>query len=235
MFNRIFKAYKDRGVELHIGNSNNLSAHISTNGEPLQTGGGISITDVSFFFGLAKEFSPSRIFCIGNASGYSALVLAEIFSCPIDVIDAEIEGSCNVLGSKLTREISKEVYDNRIQLHTGFSPQNLGNVAGKNKYDFVFIDGMHTNEQQSLDFKGMQPFVKNSTIFYLHDVGLCKMIDGFNKLKLEHTDYVGYDVDYTSFGCKAMVRNLPQVSEWLSFTNQSPINCCKNPMAYLSK
>ena len=233
MFHKIIKAYKENGIGLHVGNTNTLCASMAKDGKMMHAGGGMSITDVAFFFGLSKIFTPSRIFCIGNASGYGTLTLAEIFNCPIDVIDAEIEGEFNATGSELTRKISEQYFDNRITLFSGFSPQDLEKCIGDNKYDLVFIDGLHTNEQQKLDFDGMQPFLKDDCLFYLHDVELTKMQQGFQKLKENNLAYNGYSVDFSTFGCKSMVRGLPIVKEWLELIDESPVEDWRKPKAHL--
>src|ERR1039457_2174989 len=205
MFYKLLKAYKDHEIDMHIGNSNTICASMSQNGKMMHAGGGASITDLAFFFGLSKIFKPSRIFCIGNACGYGTLSLAEIFDCPIDAIDCETEGEFNKKGSELTRLISKEIYNDRVSLFQGYSPQDLETVIGDKKYDLCFIDGDHTDKQQKLDFDGMQKFMNKSCIFYLHDVGLCNLEAGFMQLKIDNTNYDGISVDFSTFGCKMMV------------------------------
>ena len=115
-------------------------------------GGGISITDVAFFLGLSKIFKPKKILAVGNASGYGSFCLAEIFDCNIDVIDAEIEGGFNKTGSELTRNISKQYYNNAVRLNIGYCPEDLNRFFMSNKYDFIFLDSLHTNHQQLKDY-----------------------------------------------------------------------------------
>ena len=223
MFYKLLKAYKNHGIDMHIGNSKVMSASMAKNGEMMHAGGGAGITDLAFFFALNKIFKPSRIFCIGNACGYGTLALAEIFDCPIDAVDCETEGEFNKKGSELTRLISKEVYDDKVSLFQGYSPQDLETIIGDKKYDLCFIDGEHTNEQQKLDFDGMQKFMNDSCIFYLHDVEFLKMEEGFMQLETDNKDYNSFSVDFSTFGCKMMIRNLPIVKEWGEFINESPI------------
>ncbi len=57
------------------------------------------------------EKVTSKINRIYEEFGYSAFCLAEIFqNAIIDVIDAEIEGEDNRLGSELTRQIANKYY-----------------------------------------------------------------------------------------------------------------------------
>jgi hypothetical protein len=60
MFHRLLKAYKQEGFEIHIGNNHCLCAALTKNGNFAHTGGGISLTDVSFFFGLQKIHDPLK-------------------------------------------------------------------------------------------------------------------------------------------------------------------------------
>jgi len=41
----------------------------------------------------------------------------------------------------------------RVQLTKGFSPQDLDRACHADAYDFIFIDGGHTNDQLVADFK----------------------------------------------------------------------------------
>lgn len=228
MFLKILNAYKELGYNIHIGNNKRFWTAI--NG--FSSGFGISITDIAFFQGLKTVFLPERILCIGNAFGYSAFCLAEIFpGVPIDCIDAEIEGSDNQLGSQITRTISSRHYNDQVQVKKGFSPQDLSLFSG-NKYDFIFIDAMHDNEHLIADFNGVQPFTKESCVIYLHDVGMCSMIPAWNQIKDQY-GFKGYNVDFTNFGCKAQVRGIQTVHDWFQYLDSSPIEEYKNPDARL--
>lgn len=235
MFPKLLKAYKEAGYPIHCGNNNCLCGALSqSNGEDAHTGGGVSLTDIAFFIGLSKVFTPSRILAIGNASGYGAFCLAEVFpTSPIDVIDAEIEGSFNKLGSELTVNISQKYYNNQINLQIGFSPEDL-RLFRDNRYDFIFIDGWHSNEQQLKDYDGTKQFALNSCVIYLHDVELAKMQDSYEVIKNNKDGFNAYNVDFSTFGCKALVRNNKEVEEWLQLINQSPIIRHQNPEATLS-
>jgi predicted O-methyltransferase YrrM len=234
MFHRLLNAYKEEGFDFHIGNNKCLCAALANSGQLAHTGGGISISDIAFFFGLKQvvENTIANILVIGNAAGYSSFCIAEIFpTAQIDVIDAEIEGGFNQKGSELTRKISEKHYGGRVHLNIGFSPNDLGKFFGGRKYDLIFIDGKHTNEQRLLDFNGVIPFAADNCVIYLHDVELENMQESYDEIKKNQHMFSFYAVDFTSFGCKALVRNNKKVEEWLFMISKSPIIEHQNPPA----
>lgn len=232
MFPKLLNAYKKQGYQFHIGNNNCLCSCLVKDGVFSHTGGGIGVTDIAFFFALSKIFIPKRILCVGNAAGYGTFVLAEIFDCPIDVIDAEVEGECNPIGSELTRSISNEFYHNRVQLKIGFCPEDL-HLFNFSDYDLIFLDGQHTNEQHIKDYRGLIKVAASSSIMYLHDVDLLQMEDSWQVIKNNDDSFRGYNVDFSAFGCKALVRNLPIVENWLKMIECSPLEEHRNPIATL--
>jgi predicted O-methyltransferase YrrM len=235
MFPRLLKAYTEFGYSVHCGNNSCFCATIiDTDGIEAQIGGGISISDIAFFFGLASIYQPGRILAIGNAFGYGSCCLAEIFSkATIDVIDAEVEGEFNKGGSELTRKISSRYYDDRINLQTGSSPDDLGRCFEQCKYDLIFIDGDHTNEQQLKDYYGIQPFANQSCVVYLHDVELMNIQESYETIKNNKDSFKCYNIDFTTFGCKALVRDNEEVESWFKTIDQSPNKDYRNPIPTL--
>jgi|GEM_PF-4821701 len=184
----------------------------------LQTGGGFHESDIKLFLRISQLLPVRSIFIIGNAFGYSAFCLAEIFQKAfIDVIDAEIEGEDNQKGSEITRIIAQTYYP-KVELTIGFSPQDtpkavrpviINEIGG---YDLVFIDGMHTNEQIVKDFDGILPFLSPRCVVAIHDVGLYQMYQGF-KLISEKARKNGFDafissVEWTRFGTGLVGRGI---------------------------
>jgi len=225
MFSRLLKAYKDQGFLVHCGNNHCPCAALATlNGETLGNGGGIAITDIAFFVGLSKIFTPNRILIIGNAFGYSAFCLAEVFpGIHIDTMDAEIEGDFNRSGngSQLTRDISSRYYGNQVEVKVGLCPEDLIKCLENNKYDLIFLDGHHTNEQQLKDLNGLASVAANTCIMYLHDVETHRIIESYDTFN-NTNGFHGYSVDFSCFGCKALVRSNQEVENWLSLIHESP-------------
>ena len=153
----------------------------------LITGGGIAPVEVYMIESLSSVYEPKNIFIVGNAFGWSTIVMTLAFSkSKIVVIDAGIEGKDNMLGIELSNKIAKNENLNFI-VEYGYSPQNNRDIIGKHfgdeKIDFVFIDGLHTNEQLLKDFYGVLDYVHENTIFLFHDVINWKMESAFLTIK----------------------------------------------------
>jgi predicted O-methyltransferase YrrM len=153
----------------------------------LETGGGISPVEVYLLESLSSVYKSKNIFIIGNAFGWSTIVMALCFpNAKIVAIDAGIEGKDNMFGIELTNHIAK--YENlNCIVEYGFSPQNTKEVIDKHfkdqKLDLVFIDGLHTNRQLLKDFYGVVDFCYEKTIFLFHDVINWKMKKAFLRIK----------------------------------------------------
>ena len=50
------------------------------------------------------------------------------------------------------------------------------------QFDFAFIDGLHTEAQQALDFEAIFPYAAPDAVFVFHDVINWKMEAGFKRL-----------------------------------------------------
>jgi len=149
----VLEAYEECGYRVDLGGPSRLYATLvdRRTGRSLRCSGGISPSDGLLFAALARAYQPQTVFVIGTSFGLSAFVLAELFPrAVIDVIDAECEGVDNVEGSKITREIARRRYGN-VRLTTGYSPQDISKAGRCDKYQFVFIDGLHTNAQMTKD------------------------------------------------------------------------------------
>lgn len=154
----------------------------------LDTGGGFHETDLVLFLKIHDVFPARSIFIIGNAFVYSTFCLAEIFrGAMIDVIDAEIEGEDNKVGSNLTRKIAERYYPS-VRLTIGFSPEDTPKAVRKEVidsggYELIFIDGLHTDDQIYKDFNGISPYLAPKCIVVIHDVGLANLQPGFRAIR----------------------------------------------------
>ena len=84
----------------------------------LRTGGALRRVDVELFVRLANRIAPQHVFIVGNAWGYSTIVLSLIFSgAKVDVIDAGIEGVDSTFGMRLTRRVAANAQQNISILH----------------------------------------------------------------------------------------------------------------------
>jgi hypothetical protein len=135
----------------------------------------------------------------------------------VDVIDAEVEGAHNRVGSELTRRIIASDFTN-VQLTVGFSPGDLGNAMRLPKYQFAFIDGLHTNEQMLADFRGVIPYLDESAVVVFHDVAISEMMPAWGQVKAEASSagFNAYEVAFTQFGATVISRGYPEVEKYLA-------------------
>lgn len=194
-------------------------------GRAFATGFGFHDTDIELFLKISEKLKAKSIFIIGNAFGYSTFILSEIFNdAAVDVIDAEVEGEDNKKGSELTRLIANKYYPN-VRLTIGFSPQDLakavrpGLMQDLRGYELIFVDGLHTDEQQLKDFRGMIPFLSNQTVIVFHDVGLLNMRDSLRMIEKE-ARALGFDTfietaQSTVFGLGVIGRNVDSLERHL--------------------
>jgi predicted O-methyltransferase YrrM len=220
---KVIEAYKTLGYEVLLGNPDCLSARLRKGNKLIEASFAISLSDILVFQWIAGFAPWQRGLVIGNSFGFSTLLIAGLCpACDVDAIDAEIEGSENVLGSQLTREIAKENFPS-VRLTTGFSPQDLPKACRFETYDFFFIDGLHTNEQLIADFRGISERRDKNSVVYLHDVGMAKMIFAWSTIKsqfLARTDSA-FDLNFTSSGSAIVISGYPELKRFMR-------NCCRS-------
>ncbi|NPV82109.1 MAG: class I SAM-dependent methyltransferase [Candidatus Aminicenantes bacterium] len=215
---RVNKIYEELG---YIITKNQLGAtiiHDKKRNRNLDTGGGFHGTDLMLFLAIRDIFPARSIFIIGNAFGYSTFCLAEVFGeAKVDVIDAEIEGEDNKVGSNLTRKIAERYYPS-VRLTIGFSPEDTPRAVRKEVidtggYELIFIDGLHTNDQIYKDFNGISPYLAPKCIVVIHDVGLANLQSGFRAIR-ERANQIRFNLFisrliWTHFGTGLLARGFP--------------------------
>jgi len=153
------------------------------------TGWGISLQEVYFFEQLFASWSPRTILIIGNGFGWSSLLLSLLNpQAQVVVLDAAVELDVPqhpyIDGIALTNKIAVKEKLN-LRVIKGFSPQAVPSVVEKHlngSVDFAFIDGLHTEAQQALDFEAIFPYAAPESVFVFHDVINWEMEKGFKRL-----------------------------------------------------
>ena len=205
---KVIEAYDAQGYQVVLGNPDCLPTRLYKDGRVINASFAISMSDIQVFQWFANMSPWHHALIIGNSFGFSTFIIAGLCpGCYVDVIDAEVEGSENRLGSELTRKIAKNDFPG-VQLTIGFSPQDLPKACRFNNYDFIFIDSLHTNEQLIADFRGIYNLRSKNSVVYCHDVGIAKMQKGWSRIKsemLEENDEA-FDLYFTSFGSTAVIR-----------------------------
>jgi predicted O-methyltransferase YrrM len=217
---KVVDAYRQFGYQVLLSNPDCLPTRLSKDGRPLSISYGISLTDILLFQWIAASAPWRQALVIGNAFGFSTFVIAALCpGCFVDVIDAEVEGCENALGSDLTRKIASRFFPG-VQLTKGFSPQDLPKVCRFSEYDFIFIDGMHTSEQLIKDFEGIRRLRSQNSAVYCHDVGMARMIQGWTYIKshLLGWDDRPFDLHFTNFGCSLVLKGHEELKGFLEQT-----------------
>jgi predicted O-methyltransferase YrrM len=219
---RVLEAYRRHGYEVLLGNPDILVTKLAKAGRIIDLSAGLTLSDILVFQWIAEIKPWHRALVIGNAFGFSAFILASLCSeCLVDAIDAEVEGIENCLGSELTRRIASEDFPG-MSLTIGFSPRDLPNACRFNQYDFILIDGFHSNEQLIADFDAIRHLRSEECVVYCHDVGIARMLSGWQhiKSKLLGRDDEAFDLHFTSSGSTMVVRGVPSLKDLMKL-------CCR--------
>jgi len=205
---RVIESYSAQGYQVLLGNPDCLPTTLCRDGRTVNASYAISMSDIQVFEWIAHISPWQRALVIGNSFGFSTFIIAGLCAgCFVDVIDAEVEGSENRLGSELTRRIAENDFPG-VKLTIGFSPQDLAKACRFSNYDFIFIDGLHTNDQLMADFKGVRELRAENSVVYCHDVGMAKMHSGWSRIRSELVDEndEAFDLHFTSFGSTIVIR-----------------------------
>jgi hypothetical protein len=200
--------------------------------------GEISPIEVYMIEEISYIFKPKNIFIIGNAFGWSTIVMSLAFpNAKIIALDAGIEGKDAMFGIELTNKIAKNEGLNSY-VEYGYSPQDTQKLVSKyfnnNSLDFVFIDGLHTNEQLLKDFYGVVDFCHKQTVYFFHDVINWNMKSSFfeistylgkshdSKILYRTTSGMGICIPKSSDeNIKFVVSSFTEKDEYIAILNQS--------------
>jgi len=218
----VIESYDAQGYQIILGNPDCLPTRLFKDGRIINASFAISMSDIQAFQWIADIAPWHRVLVIGNSFGFSTFIIAGLCpGCYVDVIDAEIEGSENHLGSDLTRQIAECSFPG-VRLTIGYSPQDLSRACRFNKYDLIFIDGLHTNEQLKADFSGVRDLRAENSVVYCHDVGIAKMHEAWSHIKAEMLgeNDEAFDLNFTSFGSTIVVRGNQHLKAFMR-------SCCR--------
>lgn len=162
----------------------------------LQTGSAVEASDVELLIRLCDAVKPRRVFGVGNAFGFSSLVLSHACNnAPLDVLDAEIDDGGgvnrgighNIRGTALTHQIAHEE-GRDVRVTVGFSPQATPKaLRGENgTYSLAFIDGQHSDRNMVADFLGIRRAMGPKAVAIFHDVGIFGMWRGVERALAAH-------------------------------------------------
>jgi hypothetical protein len=218
MLPKVLSAYQKHGYSVDMGSPERLYSTIidQKNRRTVNCSGGFTVSDAFLFQVISQLIQPQNILVIGNSFGLSTFVLAELFpGAAIDAIDAELENVEPQLGSMITRKIAGSDFPN-VTLTIGFSPQDLKKTANGKKYNFIFVDAMHTNEAVLQDYYGIGDLVAGECLVYFHDVANCNMFDSWGKIRKDATDkgFEAFEFGFTQMGCTGLVKGYASLSAY---------------------
>ena len=155
----------------------------------MSVGGGINPLEILLMVAVIRAMKPKRIFIIGNAFGWSTLAmgLADPHA-QVVAIDSLAEGSDAQSGFVLTQQIIDEEGLSNIKIVQARSPEDIPAVV--NQYmdgpiDLALIDGLHTNQQQYLDFHALQSCMAKTQMIFMHDILNWQLTKSYQKIKKE--------------------------------------------------
>ena len=219
MLPNVITAYKKQGYTVDFGSPARLYSTVidNRNNRTVNCSGGFTVSDAFLFQNIARLITADNVLVIGNSFGLSTFVLADLFpGARIDAIDAELENVEPQLGSEITRRIAADRFPN-VHLTIGFSPQDLPKAAEGRRYNFIFVDAMHTSEAVLLDYKGIGEMVASDCIIYFHDMANCNMLDAWSVIRKDGTakGYRDFEFGFTQMGCTALVKGYPDLTAYL--------------------
>ena len=200
-------------------------------------GGGISPLEVILLVAVIRAMKPKRVFIIGNAFGWSTLALG--LADPhtqVLAIDSIEEGSDAEQGFALTQEIIKEEGLKNITLVQARSPEDISHVVKTHfdgPIDLALIDGLHTNQQQYLDFCALQPVMAKTQMIFLHDVLNWELTVSYQKIRKEFSHLQSNILMRTPSGMGVFYSSdVPQAAQDIlnGFTEESSIIKQKHQM-----
>lgn len=193
---RLLALYEEQGLHVRTGlNSHHFRDYrdapftaVYRGGRVLSTGGGIALQEVYFFECLFADFHPESILIIGNAFGWSTLLFSLLNpGARVVALDAGIEGEDTDFGIDLTNRIAREK-NLGLEVVKGFSPRDVEPVVRSRlggKVDLAFVDGLHTEAQQELDYRAAARHRSPDGALLFHDVVNFRMMEGFQRIARE--------------------------------------------------
>lgn len=154
------------------------------NNKLLSTSAGISNNEIFQLIGLSEYIKPKNILIIGNSYGVSAYFLSLIFKKSNLVAIDKFRNE----GINFTNSILKKLSKNKLAINAS-SPDDIPQIAKEyfnNKIDLVLIDGLHTNEAQTIDYEAVYPYLSKNSVVILHDVINCNLINSYEKIRKKY-------------------------------------------------
>ena len=147
------------------------------NGHRFGAGWGMPWAELTLLEWLGDVWQPATIYGIGNAFGWSTVALRLAFPfARLVSIDSGAEGHEGKNGIDLTNHILSGLgHGGEVVLATspGDVPATAARLGGP--INLAFVDGLHTEMQQRIDYDAIRPFLAPDHIILFHDVLFMKL------------------------------------------------------------
>lgn len=190
----LVKLYRTEGIDICTGLSSHDFSDLPTapftrfikNGRSTTEALGIALQEIYFLENLFSNYKPGNIFILGNSQGWSTLAIGLLMpDSRVVAMDAGFDTN-SLDGLDLTNRMAATAGLKNLTAARGVSPQDVSAVIDaelRGSVDFVFIDGLHTNEQVVLDFEAVSRKAGAATIYLFHDVQLFNLYPGLRKIE----------------------------------------------------
>jgi predicted O-methyltransferase YrrM len=150
----------------------------------LAPGVGLAVEEVYFLECLFAHIHPRKVLVIGNAFGWSTVVLALLNpDAHVLALDSAEEADA-ARGIQLTNFLAKRAGLNARAVK-GASPGDVAPLVKRHlagAVDVALIDGEHTEHQQRLDFDAVRTVASPDCLYLFHDVINYAMTEGFREI-----------------------------------------------------
>jgi predicted O-methyltransferase YrrM len=136
----------------------------------------MSEPEMRFLSLLIKRYRPEKIVEIGVADGGSSVIILNAAHKGAKLYSIDVSADKKI-GREVHRYFSKKITNNR-KLYTGNITAKFIEEIGE-KIDFVFIDTVHSNPGEILDFLQILPYLSEGAVIVFHDVS-CHLFAGQN-------------------------------------------------------
>jgi len=134
--------------------------------------------EISKLLKLLTDFNPKVVCEIGTAQGGTLYLFSKCATSDAIIISIDLPGGpfgggyCEwkIPFYKSFAVAKQKMYLIRGDSHYSSTLEELKEVLGDKKIDFLFIDGDHTFDGVKLDFENYSRFVKPGGIIALHDI-----------------------------------------------------------------
>ena len=178
---KILETFTQHGITIHVGESetrtNDPDAQLATahrtDGTPIHSGTGLALEEVMVLEHLLEGIQGNCLI-IGDGLGWNAVALGLLLKGKgrVLALDACREGRRGDRGARLVDAITASE-GLPLEVAEGVSPGDLAaRVEGRldGRLDLVLVDGLHSDEQQILDYEGVRPYLAPGALVLFHDV-----------------------------------------------------------------